>query len=172
MSEYFLIARITSISGSDGYLNLQVITDFPQKLFKLKEVYIDFYGAKKKFVVENVRSYGKNFRIKFEKFNSTRELEVLLNREVFIEGKDISELPDGSYYIHDLVDSEVWRDGRPIGRLKEVLQLPANDIFVIFDESGNELLIPFILNQIELIDQENKKIVLKSGFGEYEDDED
>lgn len=171
MNEYLLIARITSISGSNGYLNLQVITDFPQKLFKLKEVYIDFLGAKKKFKVENIRNSGKSFRIKFERFDSLRELEVLLNREVFIEAKDFTELPDGSYYVHDLINSEVWRNGKSIGLIKDVLQLPANDVFVITDDNGNELLIPFILNQIELIDSENKKLILKPGSGEYEDDE-
>lgn len=171
MNEYFLVARITSISGAEGFLNLQIITDFPQKLFILKEVYLDFFGSKKKFIVEKTRSSKKNLQIKFERFNSRRELEVLINREVFIRSEDIAELPDGSYFIHDLIGSEVWREGKVIGSIKEVLQLPANDVFVILDEKRNEILIPFVLEFIDHIDEKNKKIFLKPGYGEYEDDE-
>lgn len=171
MNEYFLVARIISVSGSEGFLNLRIVTDFPHKLLKLKEVYLDFFGSKKKFVVEKTKSSKKNFQIKFERFNSQRELEVLLNRDVFIGSKDITELPDGTYFIHDLVGSEVWRESKLIGSINEVLQLPANDVFVVLDANRNEILIPFVLEFIDYIDEKNKKVFLKAGYGEYEDDE-
>lgn len=171
MNDFFLIARITSISGSEGFLNLQLITDFPQNLFMLKEVYIDFFGMKKKIFVENIRKTRKSFQIKFERFNSTRELQVLLNREVYITGSNLARLPEGSYFIHDLIDFEVWREDKFLGRIKDVLKMPANDIFVIIDESGNELLIPFVLSFIETFNETNRKIILKPGYGEYDNDE-
>ncbi len=171
MNDFYLIARITSISGSEGFLNLQIITDFAEKLVNLKEVYIDFFGSKKKFLVEDLRQSKKSSQIKFERFNSSRELQILLGRDVFISGKNLTQLPEGSYFIHDLIDVEVHRDNRILGRIREVMNLPANDVFVIVDDEGNELLIPFVLDFIEQFDLKNKKLILKPGVGEYEDDE-
>ncbi len=171
MNDFYLIARITSISGSEGFLNLQIITDFAEKLVNLKEVYIDFFGSKKKFLVEDLRQSKKSSQIKFKRFNSIRELQILLGRDVFISGKNLTQLPEGSYFIHDLIDVEVQRDNRILGRIREVMNLPANDVFVIVDDKGNELLIPFVLDFIEQLDLKNKKLILKPGVGEYEDDE-
>lgn len=171
MNDFFLVAHITSISGIDGFLKLQLITDFPDKLITLNEVYLDFFNMKKKFFIEEIKRSNKSFLIKFERFNSERELQVLLGRDVYISGKDLPELPEGSIFNHDLVNSEVWRENTLLGRIREIMNLPANDIFVIVDESGNELLIPFVLSYIEKFDIENKKLVLKTGIGQYEDDE-
>lgn len=171
MNDFLLVARITSIARSEGFLNLQIFTDFPQKLLELKEVYLDFFGSKKKFIVERVKSSKKTLKIKFRNFDSQRELSVLINRDVFIDSKDAAELPDGSYFIHDLIGLEVWQESTFLGKIIEILKVPANDIFVIKDEFGNETLIPFVLGFIENIEVEKRKIFLKPGAGEYEDDE-
>lgn len=172
MDDFFLIARITSISGSEGFLNLYLITDFDEKMKSLKEVYVDFFGSKKKFVVESVKGSKKSFQIKFEKFNTPRELQVLSGREIYISENDLAKLPDGSYFIHDLIDVEVLRNNISLGKIREVLNLPANDVFVIADDKGREILIPFVLDFIEKFDLKNKRLVLKPGAGEYEDDAD
>lgn len=172
MNDFFLIAHITSTSGLDGFLKLQLITDFPDRLTSLKEVYLDFFNMKKKFIIEEIKRSNKSFLIKFERFYSERELNVLVGRDIYLSGKDISQLPAGSIFNHDLLNSEVWRDNSLLGRIKEILNLPANDIFVIIDEAGNELLIPFVLSFIEEFDIKKKRLILKSGAGLYEDDED
>ncbi len=171
MNDFLVVARITSISGSEGFLNLQILTDFPQKLPELKEVYLDFFGSKKKFVVEKIKCSNKSWQIKFRNFNSQRELNVLINREIFIDINVAAKLPDGSYFVHDLIDMEVWQENTLLGKVTDILKVPANDIFVIADEFGNERLIPFIFSFIDKIEAENRKIFLKPGAGEYEDDE-
>lgn len=171
MNDYFLIARIVSASGSEGFLNLRIFTDFPEKLFDLKKVYIDFFGNKKKIWVEKVLQTNKSFRIKFKDFDSFRDLQVFIGRDIFIQETDAANLPEGNFFIHDLIDSTVWQNDKCLGNIKEVLKLPANDVFVIFDEKGNELLFPFVMEFIEEFDIKNKKLILKPGAGEYEDDE-
>lgn len=172
MDEFYLVARITSISGSEGFLNLQLITDFEEKMMSLKEVYVDFFGIKKRLAVESVKGSKKSFQIKFEKFSTPRELQVLSGREIYISGSDLAKLPDGSYFIHDLIDVEVLRNNISLGKIREVLNLPANDVFVIVDDKGSEILFPFVFEFFEKFDLKNKRLVLKPGAGEYEDDAD
>jgi 16S rRNA processing protein RimM len=171
LNDYLLIAHITSIAGSEGFLNLKIISDFPDKLFGLKEVYIDFFGSKKKIWVEKTQQSSKSFRIKFMKFETIRELQVLIGRDVFINETLAAELPEGNYFIHDLIDTQVWQENKLLGTIKDVLTLPANDVFVIVDEHNREILIPFVLSFIENFDKEKKQLILKPGAGKYEDDE-
>lgn len=171
MSDFLLIARITSSSGLSGFVKLKIITDYPQQLFDLREVYIDFFGTKKKFIVEEVRESSKYFIIKFEKFDTERELEVLIGREIYVSEKDSPDLPDGAFYVHELIDASVWRGSVFLGKVKDVLKLPANDVLVIESKDSKELLLPFVLDFIDHFDEENKKLVFKPGAGIYEDDE-
>jgi len=171
LNDFLLVARITSIAGSEGFLNLKLITDFPDKLIGLNEVYIDFFGSKKKIWVERIQQSNKSFRIKFKKFETLREAQIFIGRDVFIDETLAAELPEGNYFIHDLIDTQVWQENKLLGTIKDVLTLPANDVFVIVDEHNRELLIPFVLSFIENFDKEKKQLILKPGAGKYEDDE-
>lgn len=164
------MAKISSISGN-GFLKLNLYTDFPEKLFHTEILYLDFFGKKKKFEVENLIKQKKSYFIKFSGFETERELQVLLGREIFITEKDLAELPEGSYFIHELIDSEVFRSGETIGRVKDVLNLPGNDVYVIEDENGNEILIPAVSDFIISFDAEKKIMILKDDAGIYDDED-
>lgn len=170
LEDFYLVAKITSISGN-GYLKLNLITDFPEKLFQTETLYIDFFGKKKKFEVENLIRQKKAYLIKFFGFETERELQVLLGREIFITEKELAELPEGSYFIHELIDSEVFRSGEKIGRVKDVLNLPANDVYLIVDENGNEILIPAVPDFIISFDAEKKIMIIKDDAGIYDDED-
>lgn len=163
------MAKISSISGN-GFLKLNLYTDYPEKLFQTEILYLDFFGKKKKFEVENLIRQKKFYFIKFSGFETERELQVLLGREIFITEKDLAELPEGNYFIHDLIDSEVFRSGEKIGRIKDVLNLPANDVYVIEDENGNEILLPAVPDFIMSFDAEKKIMILKDDAGIYDDE--
>ena len=52
-----------------------------------------------------------------------------------------------------------------------VLNYPANDVFVIEDKEGNEILIPAVADYIESFNPENKILILKPGGELYEDED-
>ena len=55
MNEYFLIAKITSVYNKEGYLKTEIYSDYPERFEKLKTVFLDFWGDKKKLIVEDVK---------------------------------------------------------------------------------------------------------------------
>ena len=73
--------------------------------------------------------------------------------------------------MHDLLGSRVYRNNREFGTLKDVLRSPANDVYVIENMQGKEILIPAIQDYIESFDRENKILIIKPGNQIYEDDE-
>jgi len=170
--EYILIARIDQTFGKDGFVRLQSFSDFPERFFDLKKVYIDFWGEKKKFYVEDVKDAKGKIIIKFKKFDSLRDSRVLINREVFVDEKDALSLPENHFFVHDLINSEVYMKTERIGVVSDVIKGKGNDVLVILDNEKKEILIPFVLNFIEKFDTAKKKLILnisKDFLEEHED---
>jgi len=169
--EFYLVARIASTTGRNGFLNLISYSDFPDRFFELKEVYIDFFGNKKLFYIESIKKQKNSFTLKFRNFNSDKDASFLVNKELFVTEKDVAKIPEGTFFIHDLIGSKVFRQERELGTIKDVLKNPANDVYIISGIDGNEILIPAVLEFIEKFDPLKKVLVLKPGAGIYEDDE-
>lgn len=171
MSDFYLIATVTSVSGKKGSVKIISHSDFPERFFNLSKVYIDFFGEKKLFFVESVKKNKDFFTLKFKNFNSDKDSGILVGKEIFVDEENLIRLPEDHYFIHDLVGSKVIRDDKELGIIKDVLQYPANDVYVIEDNEGKEILIPAIHRIIESFDNVKKILKLKPGEDLYEDDE-
>jgi len=170
--EYILIARIEQLYGKDGFVKLKLFSDFPDRFLNLKKVYIDFWGDKKRFFVEDVNDLNGKIIIKFKKFDSPRDSQVLIDREIYVDEKDAVSLPDHHYFVHDLIGSEVVVEKERIGTISEVIKGKANDVLVVLTDDKNEKLIPFVLNFIEKFDTAKKRLILNISKDFLEDDED
>ena len=170
--EYILIARIEQLYGKDGFVKLKLFSDFPDRFLNLKKVYIDFWGDKKRFYVEDVNDLKGKIIIKFKKFDSPRDSQVLIEREIYVDEKDAVSLPDNHYFVHDLIGSEVVVEKERIGTISEVIKGKANDVLVVLTDDKNEKLIPFVLNFIEKFDAAKKRLILNISKDFLEDDED
>ena len=171
MSDYFLIAKIISIYGKKGFLKISSLSDFPDRFFYLRKVFIDFFDDKKQFMVEQVEKEKDSFIIKLKNFDSDTDVQVLVGKNIFVSNEDAVKLPENYYFIHDLLGSSVYRNDMEFGKVKDVLNYPANDVFVIEDQEGNEILIPAVADYIESFNPENKILILKPGGELYEDED-
>ena len=78
-----------------------------------------------------------------------------------IDRKDAVELPKNSYFIVDLIGIEVMTDeGKILGTLDDVFPTGSNDVYVVKDEMGKQILLPAIADVIKQVDIENKKMVV------------
>ena len=68
---------------------------------------------------------------------ATRVVEAAYHKAVAA-----GELPEGSMFIQDLIGLPVLCEGKTLGKVKEVLQLPANDVYVV--EGEQEYMIPAV----------------------------
>ena len=170
--DYFLIARIEQTFGKDGYVRIQSYSDFPERFFRLKKVYLDFWGDKKSFYIEDVKDVKGKIIIKFKKFDSLRDSQVLTDREVFVDEKDAVSLPENHFFVHDLIDSEVFVKKERIGVVSDVIKAKVNDVLVIMNDEKKEILVPLVLNFIEKFDVAKKKLILNIAKYFLEEDED
>ena len=166
-----MVARISSTADKKGFVKLYSYSDFPERFLSLKEVYIDFFETRKKFFVEEVKELKGDFFIRFKNFNTDKDTKILFNKEIFVEEKDVVKLPEKVYFVHDLLGSKVFRNGKLFGKINDVLPYPANDVYVIEDVKGGEILLPALSELIESFDPGNKVMVLKPGESFYEDED-
>ena len=172
MSDFYLIAEIKSIYGKKGHVTAITHTDFPERFLKLKKVFVEVYGDKKLFYVQEIKKNKNNFLIKFKNFNNGSEVKFLIGKKIYIDSENVVSLSEDLFFVHDLIGSVVYRNKEEIGMIKDVLNLPANDVYVIMSRLHKEILIPAVKDYIAGFDPVNKILILQPGGKIYEDDED
>jgi len=170
VTEYFLIAKVKSIFDELGSVIIASNSDFPERFLKLNKVLVDVFGDKREFIVEKVDLFEKDIIIKFKNFNSDDDVKFLIGKKIFVEAKDAVKLDDDTFYVHDLIGSQVLVNEKFFGHLNDVYCLPANDVYVISDENGNEILIPALKKYVEGFDSNKKILKLKSIYDLYDED--
>ena len=170
MKDYFIVAKITSLFGKEGFVKIQPYTDFPERFFNLERAFVDFWGDKKKLEIENVRRLSNSLALKFKYFNNERDAGVFIGRKMYIEEKDLVELPEHDFFIHDLIGSKVFQNDDEVGEVTDIISPPANDVIVISGKGKKEILIPFVLDCIDKFDPDKKILTLKSEL-DFEDED-
>lgn len=151
------IGQIVNTFGIKGFVKVVPYTNNVERFEKLKNVYI----KEKKFEIEEVK-YQKNMvLLKFKGIDKIEDAENLRNSYIEIDRKDGIELEEGEYYIVDLIGLEVYTDeGVLLGNIDDIYNTGSNDIYVVKDELGKQILIPAISDVIKNINIEEKKIIV------------
>jgi 16S rRNA processing protein RimM len=160
LDEFFLIAEIVSVYASDGSVVLKSFSDFEERFFDLQKVYIDFFGNYKQLKIEYVEEINGSLIIKFERFNNDEDVYNFLGKKLYISSDKLYSLPTDMFFIHDLVGSKVYRDTEFFGKLIDVIIIPNNNIYVIENDKGQQVMIPAVEKYFSEIDIENKKLIL------------
>ena len=99
--------------------------------------------------------------IKFKGIDKIEEAELLKNSYILINREDEEPLEEGVYYIVDLLGLDVYTDENILlGNLEDIYNTGSNDIYVVKDENGKQILLPGIPDVIKEVDIENKKIIV------------
>ncbi|MBC8181935.1 16S rRNA processing protein RimM [candidate division KSB1 bacterium] len=158
--EFISIGIITKAHGIKGEVLVSSLTDNPEQFETLKHLFITRQdGNRSEISIQQVRGKNDRFIIKISGIDNRNQAESLQKCLIEKRLEDVEDLPVDEYYIFDLIDLNVYTtDFQLLGRIKDVLSLSANDIYVVQGES-KEYLIPAIKSIIKKIDLK-KEIVL------------
>lgn len=159
--EYFELGQIVNHFGIKGMLKVNSFTDDISKFEKLTTILVEKNGKLEKMQIEEVK-YSKNqVLLKIKGINTVEEAERYRGCYLKIARKDAKKLPEGTYYIADLIGLEVYTDEQILlGKLTDIYNSGANDIYVVKDELGKQILLPAIKEVIKQVDIEQEKIVV------------
>jgi 16S rRNA processing protein RimM len=107
------LARLLRPHGIRGEIAAEILTDFPERLTKLREVWLwdPRADALQKIAVERCWlsvARGGQAVFKFSGVDRIEDVEKLRGLEVQVPLSERMELASGSYYISDLAGCEVW----------------------------------------------------------------
>ncbi|MCI9177280.1 MAG: 16S rRNA processing protein RimM [Clostridia bacterium] len=159
--EYFELGQIVNHFGIKGMLKVNPFTDDISKFETLNFILVEKNKKLEKMQIEEVK-YSKNqVLLKLKGINTIEEAENYRECYIKIARKDLKELPENTYFIADLIGSTVYTDeGMLLGKVVDIYNTGANDIYVIKDEIGKQTLLPAIKEVIKQIDTEQEKIIV------------
>lgn len=160
--EFISIGIITKAHGVKGEVLVSPLTDKPEQFRNLKQVFLVLeHGNRTKFSIEQVRQKNDRFIIKFCGINNRNQAEVLRKHLIEKRLEEVDNLSADEYFIFDLINLAVYTtDNQLLGRVKEVLSLSANDVYIVQGE-GREFLIPAIKSVVKKIDLEKETILIE-----------
>lgn len=161
MEKYLEIGQIVNTFGIKGQVKVNPFTDDIRRFDELKELYVEKKNELKLFQIEKV-NYSKNMVIlKLKGIETPEEAESLRNSYLKINRKDVKKLPEGTYYIADLIGLDVYTDeNKLLGKVDYIYNAGSSDIYVVKDEQGKEILLPAIKDVLKQVDLENGKIIV------------
>lgn len=162
MEQYFEIGQIVTTNGVRGFVKVKPFTDDIKRFSKLKTVFLTINKELVEYEIEEVKYLNSMVLLKLKGIDSIEEAEKYRNCYLKIHRKDAVKLPKNSYFIVDLIGCEVYSDeDELLGKVEDVFSTGSNDVYVVRNEIGKQILIPAISSVVKNVDIENKRIVVK-----------
>ncbi|MFN2281826.1 MAG: ribosome maturation factor RimM [Anaerolineales bacterium] len=150
---FVVVGKFRKPHGIRGEIRMSVLTDYPELISPGKMVYVG--PQNQAYTIKDLRWHGGDLLLSLEELPDRTAVEVFRNVMVSMKSSDIPVLPEGEYYLHQLVGMEVVTDqGEALGKLAEILITGANDVYLVRTPAGKELLLPAIDEVIREIDLE------------------
>ena len=166
--EKIKIGKIVNAVALRGEVKVYAYSDRKERYEELKEILVENKKELTPYEIQGVR-YQKNIVIlKLKGVDDRNAAEALKERDIYITEADLPELPDDTFYVRDLIGCEVRdeKNGSVIGKIQDVLQGAAQDIYVITLLSGKETMIPAVAEFVKKVDMAQRivTVALIPGF--------
>ena len=140
---YLVVGFLRRAHGLHGEMIMDLHTDFPERLQSGRKLFV---GAEHRpMTLSGARPHAKGLLVKLEAIETPEDAAPLRNQWVSVKATDVPALPEGKLYQHELFGFEVVDEhGNRLGELVEIIETGANDVYVVRNESGKEILLPAI----------------------------
>ena len=140
---YLSVGFLRRPHGLQGEIIMDLHTDFPERMKSGRKLFIGEEYVP--MTLTNVRPHQSGLLVKFKDIETPEDVGKYRNQWVFIKAKDAPPLPDGQLYQYELIGFKVVDEhDNPLGTLAEILETGANDVYVVRDDAGKEILLPAI----------------------------
>lgn len=162
MNDFLEIGQIVNSYGIKGFFKVVPFTDDITRFDDLETIYIEKNKKLEKKIIEEVKYHKNLVLLKIKGIDDINDTEQYKNCILKIERKDAVELPEDTYFITDLIGIEVYdEDEKLLGNLIDIFPTGSNDVYVVKDKLGKQILLPAIGEVIKKVDVANKKMIVK-----------
>jgi 16S rRNA processing protein RimM len=159
MPERIAVGRINATWGLRGHVKVTPFTSNPARFTAGAMLYVN--GEARRVMDVNT-SQGYPI-VQFDGYTDANAATTLRDALIEIDEAALPTLPEGEYYLHDLVGLEVVTSaGEAVGTLVEVLTTGANDVYVVRRPGKPDALIPAIPDVIRDVDLEARRMTIEA----------
>ncbi|MEP6476184.1 MAG: ribosome maturation factor RimM [Actinomycetota bacterium] len=153
-----IVGKITKAHGLTGEVTVLSLTDNPDRFVEGNVVLLQDGRSLR---IQEVRANGARLLVTFAGIADRTSAEALGGALLVVPESDLPDLPEGTYWPHELEGCEVvTRAGRSFGSITEVVANPANDIWIATGPEGEETLVPAIGQVIAEVDIGGRRVVV------------
>ena len=157
--EKVVLGQIVAPHGVRGDLRIMPLTSNTQ-LFSDMD-YLLLPDDRRLHIVK-ARPHKNIMLVTVKEVASIEEAEALRGQKVSVYREDMPELPEGRYYVGDLIGLPVLDEqGNRIGTFKDVLPTGSKDVYVIQPPEGKDILVANIPENIREIDLKSGRIIVR-----------
>lgn len=157
------MARLLKAHGLKGELSAELFTENPSAWRNMKRCLICDESGAVLFPEQNFtsRAAEKYELIKLETVNDRDAADALRGKYLGIYRKNAGCLPEGRFYVSDLIGMEVFdSENNYLGMLNKVYSNGAQDIFEISRKNKKDLLVPIHDKTFISADVKCRRIIL------------
>ncbi len=162
MEDLLKVGIISSTHGIKGEVKVFPTTDDLQRFKKLDRVLLDNGKEKRELKIQSVKFFKQFVIVKFAEINDINDVEQYKGSSLWVTRKQAVTLDKDEYFIADLIGISVTAPKEQLkGRLKDVIETGANDVYVIELSDGRELLLPAIKECVLSVDIEKGEMQIR-----------
>jgi len=151
------VGKIVNTRGLKGEVRCISLTDSLDRFQELEHVFIEDTGER--LEIQTCKFSKGLVYLKFAGYESMSDAEQLKGNYLTIDSNQKKELPENTYYIHDLIGVAVFDEtGKHIGEITDVFQTGANDVYEINHDS--RMLIPAIKQVVKQVNLNERKMII------------
>ena len=159
MEEFLQVGVISSTHGVRGEVKVFPTTSDKESFRDLKSVTLDTGKERISLEIQQVKFFKQMVILKFRGIDSINDIERYKGKSLWVPREEALPLGEDEYYIADLIGMEVsLEDDTYFGRLRDVIETGANDVYAVETAEGREVLIPAIKECILQVDVQAGKM--------------
>jgi 16S rRNA processing protein RimM len=159
--DFISIGKIVNTHGHRGEVRVLPLTDFPERFIETDRVQVSTAAGRITLAIENARPHQKFFVVKFKEVQDMNAALALKGGLLQITRDELMELPEGTFYIFDIVGLSVYDSaGAFLGKVSDIIKTGANDVYVV--ETGSKpILVPALKQVVKEINLAGQRMVVE-----------
>jgi 16S rRNA processing protein RimM len=159
------VGKITTTHGVRGEVRVISTTDYPEVRFAKGAHLLCRHPQKNEslwLTVERSRPHKQFYLLTFVEWDHIDQAEAWIGSELYIPQEEAIPNDEDEFYYHEIIGCHVQTlTGESIGKVKEILPNPANDIWVVERVNDKDLYIPFIREIVKEVDIDRKQVLIE-----------
>lgn len=159
----FNVGKIINTHGIRGEVKVLRISDFDERfevggtLFLVRE-----NEASVELEIDSHRVHKGFDLLQFKGIDNISDVEHYKGAFLRITEDQLTDLEEDEYYYHEIIGCDVYlNSGEKLGVIREILSPGANDVWVMKQEKGKDVLIPYIEEVVKQIDVAANKVIIE-----------